>query len=164
MAPVRRFAAIIQWLRRIPAARIGAFAAIGLAVMLPAPAAATGTLFCTIDDRNVSFELLGSTRSDYGTIVQVQKGSLKLKRGRYVKQATAFDVAEDNIILQWSFDRDLRFAVHVDDPDRNGSIFLAIIAVRNERLDKYLGRYVLQFVGAHAPKVVKGRIKSCEGE
>jgi hypothetical protein len=164
MAPLRRFAPIIQWLRRVPAVRIGAFAVLGLTVVLPAPAAATGTLFCTIDDRNVSFELLGSTRSDYGTIVQVQKGSLKLKPGRYVKQAAAFDVAEDNIILQWSFDRDLRFAVHVNDPDRHGSIFLAIIAARDERLEKYLGRYVLQFVGAHAPKVVKGRIKGCEGE
>ena len=81
-----------------------------------------------------------------------------------MKQAAAFDVAEDNIILQWSFDRDLRFAVHVDDPDRDGSIFLAIIAARNEKLEKYLGRYVLQFVGANATKVVKGRIKSCEGE
>jgi hypothetical protein len=138
--------------------------AIGLAAMLPSPVAATGTLFCSIDDRYLTFELLGSTRTDYGTIVQVQKGSLKLKPGRYVKQPAAFDVAQDNIILQWSFDRDLRFAVHVDDPDRDGSIFLAIIAARNEKLEKYLGRYVLQFVGAHASKVLKGRIKSCEGE
>jgi hypothetical protein len=138
--------------------------ALFLTAMPPSPAAATGTLFCTINDRNVSFELLGNTRTDYGTIVQVQKGSLKLKPGRYVKAAAAFDVAQDDIILQWSFDRDLRFAIHVDDPDRNGSIFLAIIAVRNERLEKYLGRYVLQFVGANATRVVKGRIKSCEGE
>jgi hypothetical protein len=140
------------------------FAVLFLAAMPRLPAAATGTLFCSIDDRNVSFELLGNTRTDYGTIVQVQKGTLKLKPSGSVKAAAAFDIAQDNIILQWSFDRDLRFAVHVDDPDRNGSIFLAIIAVRNEKLEKYLGRYVLQFVGPNATRVVKGRIKSCDGD
>ena len=161
-----RNAPIVRWLQPIRSSRIGAFVALALAaaLLMAPPAAATGTLFCTIDDRNLSFALLGNTRTDYGTIVQVQKGSLNLKPGRYVKQAAAFDIAEDNIILQWSFDRDLRFAVHVDDPDRGGSIFLAIIAERNERLEKYLGRYVLQFVGANGTKVVKGRIKSCEGD
>jgi hypothetical protein len=128
------------------------------------PATATGTLYCTIDDRHLSFELLGHTRTDYGTIVQVQKGSLKLKPGRYVKQPATFDIGQDNIILQWSFDLDLRFAIQVDDPDREGSVILAIMAVRNERLEKYLGRYVLQFLGAKGTKVEEGRIKSCEGE
>jgi hypothetical protein len=94
------------------------------------PAAATGTLFCTIDDRHVSFELLGNTRTDYGTIVAVQRGTLKLKGGRFAKGNADFPVTKDDIILQWSFDRDLRFAVHVDDLERGESIFLAIIATQ----------------------------------
>jgi hypothetical protein len=168
MAPVRPFARIVRRLSCLPAARIVAaavpFWALTATLPMVPPAAATGTLYCTIDDRYLGFELLGNTRSDDGTIVQVQHGSLRLKPGRYARQAAAFDIAQDNIVLQWSFDRDLRFAVHVTDPERHQSIYLAIIAQRDERRGKYLGRYVLQFIGARGARVVRGRIKGCEGD
>jgi len=132
----------------------------------PLPAAATGTIFCSIEDRNLSFELAGDTSVEYGTIIAVHTGSLRLKPGRYAKSGTDFAVTKDSIFLQWSFDRDLRFAIHVDDPDNERTIILAIIAERDDRLevDNYRGRYVLQFVGKNRTDVVNGRIKSCQGD
>jgi hypothetical protein len=139
---------------------------IGLALLSSpaAPAAADGTLSCTIDDRNLSLELLAITRIDQGFVVEMRSGSLKLKPGRYAKSAMDFTVTQDNVFLQWSFDRDLRFAMHFDDPDDNQTIVLAILAARDERVEKYLGRYVLQFVGANKTKVLEGKIKSCDGD
>jgi hypothetical protein len=134
------------------------------AIILAPPAAATGTLFCSIDDQNVRFELLGSTRIPDGTIVEVHKGSLTLKTSPGVTKAPSFPITKDDIMMQWTLDRDLRFAIRVDDPDNARSIVLAIIAVRNEKLEKYLGRYELQFAGAKPAKALSGKIKNCEGD
>lgn len=137
-----------------------------LLAVLPAaaiPAAATGTLYCTIDDRNLRFDLLGNTSIDYGTIVAVHHASVMLKPGRYVKAAAEFAVSKDNIFQQWDFENDLRFAIRLDDPDNARSTVLAIITVRDEKLEKYIGRYVLQLVGGGATKVLNGRV-SCDGD
>ncbi len=69
------------------------------AVLLPSPAAATGTLFRSIDDQNVSFELLGSTRTPDGTIVEVHEGRLALKTSRTVTKALSFPLTKDDIIM-----------------------------------------------------------------
>lgn len=137
-----------------------------LALLLCAviPAAATGTLVCTIDDRNLSFELFASTSLDYGNIVQVHHGSLRLKPGRYVNKAAEFAVDRDSIYMQWTFGDDLRFAIRIGDPDSKREIILAVVTVRNERAQKYLGRYVLEINSGGPANVVKGRIKSCDGE
>ena len=142
----------------VPAAMLAA------AVISAPPAAATGTLFCSIDDQNVSFELLGSTRLPDGTIVEVHKGQLTLKTTPGVAKALSFPLTKDDIIMQWTLDRDLRFAIRVDDPDNARSIVLAIIAVRNEKLEKYLGRYEVEFAGGKPAKALSGKIKSCEGD
>jgi hypothetical protein len=65
--------------------------------------------------------------------------------------------------MQWDFDSDLRFAIRIEDPDRSREIVLAIIAARNEKLEKYLGRYVLQLVGGNKTERLEGPI-SCEGD
>ncbi len=83
----------------------------GLLVLLATgsdPAAATGTLYCTIDDRNLSFEILGNTSMDYGTIVGVQRGRLTLKPGGSVKGAAEFAVSRDNSFQQRDFANDLQ--------------------------------------------------------
>src|SRR5271169_2392402 len=81
------------------------------AMPLALPAAATGTLFCTIDDQNLKFELLGNTRTEDGTIIDVHQGSLTLKPGRAAAKVATYGVAKDNIFMQWTLDRDLRFAI-----------------------------------------------------
>ena len=126
-------------------------------------AAATGTLFCTIDDRNLSFNLLGHTSIEHGAILDVHDGSLKLKAARSVGKEIEFPVSMENIFMQWDFDSDLRFAIRIEDPDRSREIVLAIIAARNEKLEKYLGRYVLQLVGGNKTERLEGPI-SCEGD
>ncbi len=140
--------------------------ALALLAVLPAaaiPAAATGTLYCTIDDRNLRFDLLGNTSIDGGTIVAVHHANLALKPGRYVKGAAEFAVGKDNIVQQWDFADDLRFAIRLDDPGNSRSIVLAVITVRDEKLEKYVGRYVLRLAGAGTTKVLKGRV-SCDGD
>jgi hypothetical protein len=128
------------------------------------PAAATGTLVCTIEDRNLSFELFASTSLDDGNIVQVHQGSLKLKPGQVVEKGIGFAFNQDNIYQQWTFADDLRFAIRFADPDNKREIVLAVITVRNDSTAKYLGRYVLDIRGGGPNNVVKGRIKSCDGE
>ncbi len=75
---------------------------VALAVLLAGTvlAAATGTLYCTIDDRNLTFDLHGNTSTDYGTIIGVQHGRLQLKPGRSVKTAAEFAVSKDNTVLK----------------------------------------------------------------
>jgi hypothetical protein len=49
-------------------------------------------------------------------------------------------------------------------PNSSSSIVLAIIGVSNEKLEKYVGRYELEFAGAKPAKALRGKIKSCEGD
>ncbi len=149
--------------KQVPIWSAGFAVALVLMGAKPDPAVATGTLYCTIDDRNLSFDVLGNTGMDYGTIVGVQRGRLRLKPGRYVKNAAEFTVGKDNIFQQWDFANDLRFAIRLDDPDNARSIILAIITMRDEKLEKYVGRYVLQFVSAAATKTLTDRAR-CEGD
>jgi hypothetical protein len=146
---------------RIPKWLPGWRALLAILPAVPNPAFATGTLYCVIDDRNLSFDLSGNTSIDDGTIVEVHHAALKLKPGRLVKAAAKFTVRKDDIFQQWDFDNELRFSVRLNHPGKARSIVLAM--VRDERLEKYVGRYVLKLTDAGATKVVKDRV-SCEGD
>ncbi len=52
--------------KRMAPCRFGLLVALILLGAGSDPAAATGTLYCTIDDGNLSFEVLGNTSTDYG--------------------------------------------------------------------------------------------------
>ncbi len=104
------------------------------------PAAATGTLYCTADDRNLRFELLGNTSIDDGTMVAVHHASLKLKPGPDLQAAAEFAVGKDDIFQEWDFANDLRFAIRLDDARNNRKIVLAVMTVRDDKREKYVGR------------------------
>jgi hypothetical protein len=143
---------------RLPKWLPGWLALLAILPAVPNPASATGTLYCIIDDRNLSFDLSGNTSIDDGTIVEVHHAALKLKPVRLVKTAAEFAVRKDDIFHQWDFDNELRFAVRLNDPGQARSIVLAIVTVHDERLEKYVGHYVLKLAGAGTTKSVKGRV------
>ena len=128
-----------------------------------APAVATGTLFCTIDDRNVSFELLGNTRIEDGAIVAVHRGRLILKPSRYVKRTAVFAITKQDIVEQRNFGDDLSFAVHAADAGGGRSIVLAIVATRDAGVEKYVGSHVLRLVRPSVTRRLKGAT-TCEGD
>ncbi len=72
-------------------------------------------------------------------------------------------MSKDNIFQQWDFANDLRFAIRLYDPDNARSIILAIITTRDEKHERYVGRYVLQLASASGTKALTGRAR-CEGD
>ena len=77
-------------------------------------------------------------------------------------RGTEFNVDRSNLIQQWDFDEDVCFAVRVDDPDHSWSVVLVVMTLRNERLGRYFGRYVLRLTAAGAAETLRGRTR-CDG-
>ena len=128
------------------------------------PAGATGSLTCEVDDRNLSFDLLGNIGSSNGGAIQLIGGQIKLKSVRGKFDAREFKVAPEHLSGQWSFGKELRMGISPESVDEV-SVFLAIIAMRAKSgdgdLDRYRGEYVLKVQGPMGESVLRGRLKDC---
>jgi hypothetical protein len=140
------------------------FLAAAPALSAAVPAGATGSLTCEVDDRNLSFDLLGNIGSGDGGAIQLIEGQIKLKPVRGKFDAREFKVAPENLSGQWSFGKELRIGISPESVD-DISIFLAIIAMRAKSgdgdLDRYRGEYVLKVQGPKGESVLRGRLKGC---
>lgn len=121
------------------------FAAAMLSV--PAAASATGSLGCTIDDRNLdlTFEAIFSY-SDIGGLFQI-RGELESKDKRTYKTLRKFALDGSEVKQQWFRGNDLKLMVYREtegDGVPHASIKLIIEAIRPPEDDvAYSGKYAL---------------------
>ena len=129
------------------------------------PAAATASLTCTVEDRNLKAELIGNIGSDNGAGVQITAGEIVLKpvRGKY--DAMTLPLEAGTVAQFWTLDDELRIGLHL--PDKNDtSGYLAILTrlVKGPGdIARYDGRYVLRTNGPKGPHELKGRAKCDAG-
>ncbi len=126
------------------------------------PAAATATLTCEADDRQVAFSLQGNVGRDIA-VLQVTSGSITVKQTRERAEITA-SPATPQLVQQWAFEKELRIGIQATAPN-DISLYLAIVAQRTksgDEGDRYAGRYVLKVSDARGTFELKGRIKDCE--
>jgi hypothetical protein len=143
--------------------RLAGWLALGLLALASNPAAATASLTCTIDDRNLSLELLGNMGRGHGAVIQLIEGEIKLRGVRGKFDAAAFKIEPASLSGQWSFGRELRIGIMPKDADKV-SIFLAIIAERTkagEDLDRYRGSYAAQVSYPGGEMQLRGKLKDC---
>ncbi len=127
------------------------------------PAAATASLTCEADDRNLSFDLLGNIGSGDGGSIQLIEGRIKLRSVRGKFDAREFRISPKHLSGQWSFGKELRIGISPESADEV-SVFLAIIARANSGdsdLSRYRGEYVLKVQGPKGESVLRGRLKDC---
>jgi hypothetical protein len=134
-----------------------AFAALAVMAALASPAAATASLTCDIKDANVAFDLLATTGRDDGTIVGVIGGNLKLK-GAEAEVPVTFQ----HLSQQWSYEKDRRIGLRIEQEGDAPSFHLAIIARGVGHEGNYAGRYVLKVLGGGTTKTFKGKVTNCE--
>ena len=145
---------------RILLGRIG----LGLAawITMTAPAAASATVTCDIDDKFVTFKMLAIAGRS-GPITYVHGGTIELKPAAIVKLVSpqlTFD--HTHIVQQWSLDSDMRLQIEVGDAEAKQNVNLVIFARLDAKTEKYSGRYILKLTRAGETKELKGRIKQCE--
>ena len=75
------------------------------------PAAATASLTCEADDRNLSFDLLGNICSGDGGSIQLIEGRIKLRSVRGKFDAREFRISPKHLSGQWSFGKELRIGI-----------------------------------------------------
>ncbi len=129
---------------------------------MSAPAAATATVTCDIDDKFVTLEMQ-AIAGRAGPITQVQVGSIAIKPAAKVNLASpqlSFD--HTHIVQQWSLDGDMRLQIEVDDAKAKQNVNLAILARLDAKTEKYHGRYLLKIWRDGKATELKGRIRDCE--
>jgi hypothetical protein len=137
---------------------------LGLAawMTMSAPALASATVTCDIDDKFVTFKMLASAGRS-GPITSVQGGEIQIKPAANVNLVSpqlTFD--RTHIAQQWLFDSDMRLQIEIDDAAAKQSVNLVILARLDAKTEKYYGRYLLKIWRDGKPTELKGRIKDCE--
>lgn len=136
--------------------------ALGFALLcLPfaAPSAsATGNLDCSIDDRQLNFEIFALTGGT-GGIVQVNQGSIEIKVGDDKVLRSRRAIEQKHIEYQWIYGNELRLRIVVPDAKGESAGSLILIGAYKSADDSYAGRYVLSLDQAGGEKVFKGKMK-----
>jgi hypothetical protein len=132
-------------------------AALALLATLASPASATATLTCDIKDANVTFDFVATTGREDGTIVGVVGGSLKMKGAKAEVPVTFEHVAQ-----QWSYEKDRRIGIRIDQDGDAPSFHLVIMAKSVGDEGKYAGGYVLKVLGDGKTKTYKGKVTNCQ--
>jgi hypothetical protein len=136
---------------------------LGLAtwMTMSAPATASATVTCDIDDKFVTFAMQASAGRD-GPITNVQGGTIQINpaAGKLAMRQFTFD--RTHIVQQWSFGGDMRLQIEVGDEAAKEYLNLVILARLDEKTEKYGGRYILRIIRAGVSKVLNGRIRDCE--
>ena len=145
---------------RILLGRIG----LGLAawMTMSAPAAASATVTCDIDDKFVTFAMQAIAGRS-GPINYVQGGTIDIKPAANVKLVPpqlTFD--RTHIVQQWLLDSDMRLQIEIGNAEAKQSVNLVILARLDAKTEKYYGRYLLKIWRDGKATELKGRIKDCE--
>jgi hypothetical protein len=129
---------------------------------LSAPAAASATVTCDIDDKFVTFEMQAIAGRS-GPIMQVQVGHIAIKpaaKVNLVLPQLSFDHA--HIVQQWSLDGDMRLQIEIGNVEAKQNVNLVILARLDAKTEKYNGRYLLKILRDGKTIELNGRIKNCE--
>jgi hypothetical protein len=131
-------------------------------MLMIAPAAASATVTCDIDDKFVTFAMQ-AIAGRAGPITYVQGGTIQIKPAANVNLVSpqlSFD--HTHIVQQWSLGDDMRLQIEVGDAEAKQNVNLVIFARLDAKTEKYSGRYILKLTRAGETKELKGRIKECE--
>jgi hypothetical protein len=129
---------------------------------MSAPAAASATVTCNIDDKFVTFEMQAIAGRS-GPITYVQGGTIEIKPAAAVKLTSpriTFDLT--HIVQQWSLGGDMRLQIEIGNAEAKQNVNLVIFAQLNKKTEKYSGQYILKIAITGKTKELKGRIKECE--
>lgn len=136
--------------------------ALGFALLCLLPfaqnASATGNLDCSINDKQLNFELFALTGGT-GGIVQVNQGSIEIKVGDDTTLRSRRAIEQKHIEHQWIYGNELRLRIAIPDTKGEPAGSLILIGVYKSADDSYAGRYVLSLDQAGGEKVFKGRMK-----
>jgi hypothetical protein len=119
---------------------------------------ATGNLDCSIDDKQLNFEIFALTGGT-GGIVQVNQGSIEIKAGDDKALRSRRAIEQKHIEHQWIYGNELRLRIVVPDAKDEPTGSLILIGAYKSADDSYAGRYVLSLDQAGGEKVFKGRMK-----
>ena len=129
---------------------------------LCAPAAASATVTCDIDDKFVTFQMQAIAGRS-GPINHVQGGTIEIKPAANVNLVSpqlTFD--RTHIVQQWLLDSELRLQIEIDDAEAKQNVSLVILTRLDAKTEKYHGRYLLKIWRDGKATELKGRIKDCE--
>src|SRR6266567_2131586 len=121
-----------RWLARMSTPATALAPVLGLLGLMSTVTHAAGadSLICTIDDRTLRLELVGSTSMSGDTRVYVRNGQLTLKPSAFSNEPTEIPIMQSNLILQWLLGRTLRFAIHLRRGHNGESLLVTILATR----------------------------------
>lgn len=128
-----------------------------------APAFATAALTCSIDDANISFEMLGNVGSGDIGFLQVTQAELKIKSSKMAKPGTVAEFKAENLVQNWIYGRELRLGFNFEEMLSDASVGLVIIGSRSRRT-VYGGQYELLVSRGGKTERFNGRIKDCTGD
>jgi hypothetical protein len=125
-----------------------------------APAAATATVTCDINDKFVTLEMQAIAGRS-GPIQQVHVGAIAIKpaAGKLASPQVTFD--QTHIVQQWILGSDLRLQIEVTDAAAKETVNLIISARLDSKRETYRGGYRLNIARGGKPAQFKGRIKEC---
>lgn len=121
-------------------------------------ASATGNLDCSIDDKQLNFELFALTGGT-GAIVQVNQASIAVKAGGDKALRDSRPIEQKHIEEQWIYGNELRLRISIPDAKGEPVGSLVLIGSSKSGEESYAGRYVLSLDQAGGEKVFKGRMK-----
>lgn len=119
---------------------------------------ATGNLDCSIDDKQLNFELFALTGGS-GGIVQVNQSSIEIKAGDDKALRSPRAIEQKHIEQQWIYGNELRLRISIPDAKGEPAGSLILIGSYKSSDDSYTGRYVLSLDQAGGEKVFKGKLK-----
>lgn len=128
-----------------------------------APAFATAALTCSIDDANISFEMLGNVGSGDIGFLQVTQAELKIKSSKIAKPGTVAEFKAENLVQNWIYGRELRLGFNFEEMLSDASVGLVIIGSRSRRT-VYGGQYELLVSRGGKTERFNGRIRDCTGD
>lgn len=134
-----------------------------LAAALISPAHATAAFTCTIDDANITFDMLANIGSGEVGSLQLTQGALKVKSARIGKVGAEIEVKDENLVQRWIHGRELRLGFSLEElvPDASASL---VITGSRQRESVYVGRYELKVARDGKTQAFSGRIKDCTGD
>jgi hypothetical protein len=110
-------------------------------------ASATGNLDCSIDDKQLNFELSALTGGT-GAIVQVNQGSIEIRGDDDKALRSRHAIEQKHIEQQWIYGNELRLRIVIADARGEPAGSLILIGAYKPADDSYAGRYVLSLQSA----------------
>jgi hypothetical protein len=150
----------------LPATIKRTLAALGGTLVLGAPAAASGTLTCTIADRNLGFEMRGVVGHGSGEPLVSFEGTLALALKGLPAGLRKLTLVRSDVPQFWLKDRELKLRVYAETAkDPHGSVELILETMHKGGGDAptFEGRYTLHIESMEGAQGGEARVTKAGG-